>query len=159
MNSTNNGLAHRRIVICGSMAFHGRMLDQKRRLTEAGIETITPDADPRVIQMVQVEDWRQLKRKASMRHIRRVRDQKTFGILVMNLDKYGIHDYIGPNTFAEIAIAFAHYKQIYLFQNIPAFYQDELIAWGVVALNGRLSHLVNAFQRAALVEIMQPRLF
>lgn len=81
-----------------------------------------------------------------MKHIRKIRDnEKTFGILVMNIDKHGIPNYIGPNTFAEIAVAITHYKKVYLFQGIPAFYRDELVAWNVIGLNGDIDRIIKDY--------------
>lgn len=132
-----------RIVICGSMAFYANMVEQRRLLRELGIKSIIPDPDKGVFHEMAEDDSFTLKRTVSMKHIRRVRDGKTFGILVLNLDKHGIPDYIGPNSFAEIAVALAHYKRIYLYQGIPTFYRDELVAWAAVPLNGDLSRLAH----------------
>lgn len=131
-----------RVVICGSMAFYANMVEQRSLLRELGVKSVMPDPDTDVFHTMDEDDSLATKRTASMKHIRRVRDGKTFGILVLNLDKHGIPDYIGPNTFAEVAIALAHYKRIYLYQGIPTFYRDELVAWGAVPLNGDLSRLV-----------------
>ena len=150
---------HRRIVICGSMAFYAEMVAMKRRLKKHGIQCAIPDLDSALLEAGREEDYQGVKRRASMRHIRRVRDQKTFAILVMNLDKHGVSDYIGPNTFAEVAVAFAHYKQIYLFQGYPDFYKDELLAWQAVILNGNVSSLISSFRDALFRESQQLTLF
>jgi hypothetical protein len=149
----------RRIVICGSMAFYAEMAAMKRQLKKHGIQSVIPDLDSALLEAGREKDYQGVKRRASMRHIRRVRDQKTFAVLVMNLDKHGVHDYIGPNTFAEIAVALAHYKQIYLFQGIPDFYQDELLAWQATFLNGNVSTLVSSFREAQWRESQQLTLF
>ena len=69
-------------------------------------------------------------------------------MLVLNRDKHGISNYIGPNTFAEISISLAHYKKIYLFQDMPKFYRDELSTWGVICLNGDLSRIINDYKKS-----------
>lgn len=147
------------MVICGSMAFYSNMLEHKRILQNAGINTLIPDSDNDLINSLQETDFQKIKRRASMKHIRRIRDQKTFGILVLNYDKHGISDYIGANTFAEIAIAVAHYKRIYLFQGLPDFYREELLAWQVVCLNGSLKSLIRDCKEASILENIQPKLF
>lgn len=130
-----------RIVLCGSMAFYSKMLDLRDELSLHGLPAFAPDPDNDLFTTQEKSD-QITKRRASMRHIRKVRDQSTFGILVVNFDKHGIPDYIGPNTFAEIAVALAHYKRIYLFQSVPRFYQDELLAWGAIPLHGDIRLIV-----------------
>ncbi len=148
-----------RVVICGSMSFFGAMVEKRRLLSNAGIAALTPEPDDRAIASLSEEQYQQTKRRASMRHIRRIRDKKTFGVLVLNCDKHGIPDYIGANSFAEIAIAMAHYKRVYLYQGIPDFYKDELAAWGVICLDGSLSRLIADYKQTAIVETAQLTLF
>lgn len=148
-----------RVVICGSMVFYAEMVQQKRLLREAGLNSITPIPDTDVFRPTEEDDSIIIKRVASMKHIRKIRDQKTFGILVMNLDKHGISDYIGPNTFAEIAVALAHYKRIYLYQGVPAFYEDELTAWGAIPMNGNLSRLIDDLHQQSVTCAQQRDLF
>lgn len=50
--------------------------------------------------------------------------------------KGGIDNYIGPNTFAEIAFATYYKKEVYLLNDIYEPYKDELIAWHVIPLKG-----------------------
>ena len=65
----------------------------------------------------------------------------------MNCDKYGVSDYIGPNTFAEVAVALTHYKRIYLYQGIPDFYRDELVAWRAICLNGDTQRIISDYRQ------------
>lgn len=138
-----------RIVICGSMSFYSDMVNYARILRKDGVETVIPESDDPFIETCSEEVFQEVKLNASMRHIRKIRDnEKTFGILVVNRDKHGIANYIGPNSFAEIAVALAHYKKIYLLQDIPAFYRDELSIWGVICLNGDISRIVNDYRQS-----------
>jgi hypothetical protein len=142
-------LKNQRIVICGSMSFYADMVTYARTLRKEGIEIVIPESDDPFIETFSEEAFQEVKLNASMRHIRKIRDHvKTFGILVLNRDKHGIANYIGPNTFAEIAIALAHYKKIYLFQDMPKFYRDELSTWGVICLNGDLSRIINDYKKS-----------
>jgi len=144
----NESMKKQRIVICGSMAFYNDMVQQSRMLKKEGIDTVIPESDDPFLLSISEESFQDVKLNASMRHLRKIRDhEKTYGILVINKDKHGIRDYIGPNTFAEIAVALAHYKKIYLFQGMPAFYQDELRAWNVICLDNDISKLVNAYKK------------
>ena len=150
-----------RVVICGSMSSYSEMLILREGLSDLGIGAVVPDPDDFYVEHSE-DDANDLKRKLSMRHITRIRYAKTFGILVVNLDKYGIHSYIGPNTFAEIAIAFSHYKKIYVYQDLPEFYRDELMAWQVIPLKTSIKRLVDDYNsevKRQQTEALQLRLF
>src|SRR5260221_5507526 len=99
-----------RVVISGSMSFHSTMLEEARLLSKAGIRVLVPPSDSGMLDDLTGDLYQEAKRRLSMQHIRKIRDPKTCALLVVNCDKHGIPDYIGPNTFAEIAIALAHYK-------------------------------------------------
>jgi hypothetical protein len=76
-----------------------------------------------------------------------IRRKDTDGILVANEPKHGDRNYIGANAFAEIAIAFNAQKAIYLLNDIPAAFEDELSAWGAIPLKGDLSILTADMNR------------
>lgn len=148
-----------RIVICGSMSFYSDMVTYARMLRNERVITVIPESDDPFIETCSEEAFQEVKLNASMRHIRKIRDhEKTFGILVVNRDKHGIANYIGPNTFAEIAIALAHYKKIYLLQDMPAFYRDELSTWGVICLNGDISRVIDDYKQSELHRSMVTQL-
>lgn len=149
----------KRIILCGSMSFYHDMSAIAAELARQDVPARVPDVSEIDAYAMASASYELAKRKASMRHIRKVRDQLTFGILVVNLDKHGVPDYIGPNTFAEIAIALAHYKRIYLYQGIPEFYRDEMKAWQVIPLHGRLDRLVLDYRHNEMVESLQLSLF
>lgn len=159
MSSSDNLPLRHRLVICGSMSFYFQMVEQSHLLREAGIDSLVPEPDNDLIHSLHENDFQEAKRRASMKHIRKIRDKKTFGILVVNFDKHGISDYIGANAFAEIAVALAHYKKIYLLQGIPEFYRDELTAWQAVCLNGNLMRLIEDCRQAAILDSSQLTLF
>jgi hypothetical protein len=159
MSSASKSPTFDRVIICGSMSSYADMLNQRQALQAAGIRAILPDPDDDPALSLSEDELQEAKRRSSMRHIRRIRDKKTFGILVVNCDRYGLADYIGANTFAEISVAFSHYKRIYLYQGIPEFYRDELCAWTVVCLNGFLGRLIDDFRRTSIAETSQLRLF
>jgi hypothetical protein len=73
-------------------------------------------------------------------------DPATWGILVVNPDRRGSENYIGPNAFAEAAVAFASGRHIFVLNNIPSSYDDELRAWGARCLDGDIRHLADAFR-------------
>src|SRR4051812_28949752 len=92
----------KRIVLSGSMTFYGEMLRIKDRLDERFIHSTVPDAEDDRANSLSPDEYERFKRRVSLAHMRRVRHRLTFGVLVVNLDKRGIADYIGPSTFAEI---------------------------------------------------------
>ena len=144
--SPHDGVAARkaakRVVVCGSMAFYGYMLRVKEHLERSGVPVALPDPEDDHIGALGQAEYERFKRRVSLAHLRRVRHRDTFAILVLNLDKHGTPDYIGPSTYAEIAMASAFNKPVYLVGDFPAAYAEELAAWGAVRMNGRLDRLV-----------------
>jgi hypothetical protein len=130
-----------RIVLCGSMSAMPTMEQLQDELATDGIDALVPRPDSHYATHLTSAVAAQVKRKASYEHIRKIKDSKTRGILVVNIDREGVRDYIGPNSFAEIVIAFAEGREIYLFQGMPSIYREELIAWGAQCLYGDLKAL------------------
>ena len=63
-------------------------------------------------------------------------------ILVLNLDKKGIPNYIGGNTLMEIGFAHVHDKYIYLLNPIPEIsYADEIRAMYTEMLDGDITRI------------------
>ena len=124
------------------MAFYGDMLRMRSHLERASVPTALPDAEGEHVARMADAEYNQFKRRLSLAHLRRVRHRETFAVLVMNLDKQGKPDYIGPSTYAEIAMASAFNKPVYLLGDYPMAYAEELAAWGAVALKGRWDRLV-----------------
>lgn len=81
------------------------------------------------------------KNIASRTHMDRIANEKTDAILVVNMDKPNMENYIGPNSFAEIAFAFYYHKKIFLLNDIYEPYKDELLGWNAIPLKGKLESL------------------
>ncbi|MCK4540418.1 hypothetical protein KAU09_04655 [Candidatus Parcubacteria bacterium] len=63
-------------------------------------------------------------------------------ILVVNLKKNEINNYIGGNTLMEIAFAYVNDKKIYLLNDIPEIsYKDEIIAMKPIIINNDLNKI------------------
>jgi hypothetical protein len=107
------------------------------KLTARGIAAVAP-ADERGHAGA---DPIALKRTLSQRYFKLIRSRSTAAILVANYPTRGRRNYIGANTFAEIAVAFSAGKAIYLLNGVYPPLKDELAAWGAIALNGRLGGL------------------
>jgi hypothetical protein len=133
------------LVICGSMSALGTMHRIARALLGHGLPAVLPDTDDAARwDHASPQKLRSLKRAAGLAHLKRVKARRTASVLAVNVDRHGVEDYIGPNTFAELALGFAHGKRLYVWQDIPAQFADELCAWGVVSLDGRLDRLIHA---------------
>lgn len=151
--------SNRRIVLIGSMSAYPEVLDCAIALNAEGIATVVPEPEDEGVQQLSLFEFESFKRRVSFAHLRKIRDPRTYGVLAVNVDRHGILNYIGPNTFAEIAVAFAQSKRIFLLQNLPEAYHDELSAWRATPLFSRLDRLIATFRQDCMVEDPQARLF
>ena len=119
------------IVLCGSMKVKDQILSVADDLKKRGYNVLLPvecmEGKPKEI--------------ASRAHFRRIVDSKNESILVVNASKNGINNYIGPNSFAEIAFGFYFKKDVYLLNDYYEPYRDELEGWQVMALHGNYGKL------------------
>lgn len=116
------------IVLCGSMKVKEKILEVANMLESMGYNVLLP------IECMQGVE----KIIASRSHLNRVIDPNNEIILIVNENKNGILNYIGPNSFAEIAFGFYYNKRVYLLNGIYEPYKDELEGWNIVPLNGNL---------------------
>jgi|SRR5215204_4074855 len=142
----------RTVVICGSMKNYELMSKICRFLQAAGLGAVAPDRDEPIANQA-AETPQELKRDASRRHMRRIRQDDTAAILVVNVDRPGAQDYVGPNAFAEIGVAFSDEREVFLLKGMPASYAEELAAWGVKCLNGDIRPLLQALAAPAQVNL------
>lgn len=126
----------RKIVISGSMQFLKSMEVCKKPLEEKGFEVVLPEEDD--WDSIPAEKINEYKKFVSKKHFDAIASADNSAILVVNDPKKGISNYIGANTFAEIAIAFYFGKQIYLLNDLYEPYADELLAWGAILLKGSI---------------------
>lgn len=119
------------IILCGSMKVKNDILNISNLLQNMNYNVLLP------IECMQGIE----KTIASRAHFDRICDDKNDTILVVNSKKDNIDNYIGPNTFAEIALGFYFNKDIYLLNDIYEPYKDELNAWNVKVLHGNLENL------------------
>lgn len=121
------------IVLCGSMKVKDKIVDVASELEKMGYNVLLP------VECMQGLD----KLIASRAHFNRIVDPENDTILIVNSTKNGIENYIGPNSFAEIAFAFYFNKRIFLLNDIYKPYEDELIGWKVKVLKGDLARINN----------------
>ena len=119
------------IVLCGSMKVKDKIVENARVLEDMGYNVLLP------VECMQGLD----KLIASRAHLDRVVDPNNEIILIINETKNGIENYIGANSFAEIAFGYYYNKRVYLLNDIYEPYKDELIGWGVTPLKGDLSKI------------------
>ena len=69
--------------------------------------------------------------------------QNADALLIANLDKHGIKNYIGGNAFLEMGFAHVLNQKIYLLNPIPhiPYYETEIIAMQPTVINGDLSKI------------------
>ena len=106
----------KRIVLCGSMKLKEKIFEVEEYLKNKGYEVVVPKE-------FRVE---MTKEDASKLHFDEIANENTDIVLAVNVTKNGIENYRGPNTFAEIAMAFYFSKRIYLLNDIYEPYKDEL---------------------------------
>ncbi len=138
-----------KIAICGSIKFAEEMKAVKEQLEQLGHEALLPHS-------AEVGDlkpyWAELRAK-DLKEFTKVKGERIKGhfgkivscdaILVLNYDKEGKPNYIGPNTFLEMGLAFHEGKQIFLLNPImesDANY-EELLALQPTVLNGDLGKI------------------
>ena len=121
----------KRIVLCGSKKFKDEVLRIGKELQTKGYEVIVPKEF-----LVDMN-----KKEHSMLHFNEISNEKTDAILIVNENKGEIENYIGPNSFAEVAMGFYFGKKVYLKNDIYIPYQDELIGWGVIPLKGDINKI------------------
>ena len=121
----------KRIVLCGSRRFKDDIISLGEDLKNKGYEVVVPREF--LVPMP--------KKDHAMLHFSEIANEKTDCILVVNEDKGDIKNYIGPNSFAEVAMAFYHGKKVFLKNDIYEPYQDELVGWEVIPLKGNLEEM------------------
>lgn len=135
----------KKIVLSGSMKLINHMEQYGEHLKEKGFEVVLPREDGWQALMTgdaSAEDISAYKKYVSRRHFDAIADPDTDALLVANEPKNGVENYIGANTFAEIAIAFYFQKKIYLLHDYYEPFLDELRAWDAVVLGGDIEKLI-----------------
>ena len=132
-----------KICICCSLSFTDEVLALAEELKALGHEPLLPNG--MIDRVTEQEDFDPVKTKAATdavrKHIDKIRESDA--ILVCNYDKKGIVNYIGANTFIEIAAAHYMRKLIYALNPLPEqpYIQDEVESFDITILNGDLSKI------------------
>ena len=120
------------------------MLEARDQLIALGHEAFVTDlAAPFVGKSDEEKERIKLHQKNHMDAIREFwrAMQGADAILVMNLDKNGIKNYIGGNTLMEIGFAHVMNQKVFLYNPIPdiPYYKTEIEAVNPTILHGDLS--------------------
>ena len=140
------------IVICGSMSNYPAMVSCYGFLQKNNIPSIIPYEENDIGKNFSKQELYSLKKEASRKHFDSICNDDTYGILVVNTPKNSRKNYIGANTFAEIAISFYCQKKIFLLDDIYQEYKDELIAWETQPLQGDMDKLVSVYKSSAKIK-------
>jgi hypothetical protein len=136
-----------RIGIIGSMQYTEKMLEVRDSLIQLGHEAFVTKLHEAFIGKSDEEKERiKIHQKNNMDAIREFWNamQGADAVLVLNLDKNGIRNYIGGNTLMEIGFAHVLKQKIFLYNPIPdiPYYKTEIEAVKPVIINGDLSRIV-----------------
>jgi len=140
-----------KITICASAKFAKEMVEIKKILEGKGYEVLLPEmAESFATGKLNLNDFKSGRTDANFKKkynlVRKHFEEVAKGdvILVLNYDRDEINkNYIGGNTFAEMAIAFYLKKPIYLLNPVPEYasYAEEIKSMDPIILNGDLSKL------------------
>ncbi|WP_335092538.1 hypothetical protein [Nostoc sp.] len=127
------------------MSNYEEMLKYQNILMKNNIPCLVPENEGELIKQLSRDEFNEFKRKVSKKHFEEIINNNVFAILVVNPTKNYIPNYIGANTFAEIAIAFYKQRQIFLLYDIYEGFKDELIAWDIKPLQGNINSLIEEY--------------
>lgn len=128
------------------MQFTEKMLEVRDKLNGLGHDAfVTTLASPFIGKSDQEKEKIKLyqkKNKDAIREFWRLM-QGADAVLVLNLDKQGVKNYIGGNTFLEIGFAHVLNQKVFLWNPIPDifYYKTEIEAVNPVIINGDLSKI------------------
>ena len=128
------------------MIFAEKMLEVKKRLEKLSHEVFVSEFVDKYIGKNEEEKEKiKLIDKTENDAIKRFweRFQLCDAILVVNLDRRGIKNYIGGNTLMEMGFAFVLNKKIFLLNPIPEiqYYKSEIEVMKPIIINNDLSKI------------------
>jgi len=133
------------ITLCGSIKFFDDMNETRGQLEELGHEVFMPVKADGVDYWSEDNSGRvEAKKKFNFisKHFDKI--EKSDAILVVNITKGDIENYIGANTFLEIGYAHHHNKKIYFLNDIPdqKYIEDEIITVEPIVINGDVTKII-----------------
>ena len=131
--------AMKKIVISGSISLLEKMKTVSSQLTDMGYLVILPEEVD--WGTISEDKYGEYKKALSMGYFNEIAQADTYAVLAVNDTKRGIENYIGASAFAEIAIAVYSGKKVFVLNDLYEPYKDELSAWGVIPLHGKLCRI------------------
>ena len=131
-----------KITICGSLKFVKEMKEVQNLLEEQGHVVLMPES---AVEEKNDVYWNELK-ESNVDEFARVKGERiklhfnkinsSDAILILNYDKHGKENYIGPNTFLEMGFAFGMNKKIFVLNDLPQDQKhEELLSMKPICLN------------------------
>jgi nucleoside 2-deoxyribosyltransferase len=139
-----------KIVICGSSSFRNKKVEIRDKLNSFGHEAIIDIWTEKLAKGEAEELAKRIEKEHS--EVKKEYDlirlyyniiKDCEAILVINLDKNNIKNYIGANTFLEMGYAYYLNKKIFLFNPLPEqdYLLDELKTINPIVINQDLSKI------------------
>jgi len=135
-----------KIGVAGSMQYTERMIELCEQLEVLGHQVFMSKFGPAYVGKNDEEKEKlKLEHKYTQDAIREFWKpmQDADALLVANIDKHGIKNYIGGNSFLEMGFAHILNQKIFLLNPIPKMphYETELIAMKPIVINGDLTKI------------------
>jgi len=130
------------ITICGSMKFFTEIEQLKKELENLSFKVFAPSEEGTGTDYSKLSKQEQANMKQGFidRHIDKIK--KSDAVLLANYTKNEIKDYIGANTFLEMAFAYILNKPIFILNTIPEQSNTvEIEGLKPIVLNGNLNSL------------------
>jgi nucleoside 2-deoxyribosyltransferase len=128
-----------KIAICGSMKVFPQMKELGKSLNILGHNIFLPNNEGTKVDYAKLEFHEQVKLKSGFisNYLEVIKECDV--IVVANFDQDNKPNYIGSNTFLEMACAFALGKEIYILQELPE-QENKLEIAGMlpIVLSGKL---------------------
>ncbi len=131
-----------KITLCGSLKFFGEMGEIKKELERKGHEVHLPIK----VSDTNYNDKPIEKGAENIKNHNLIKKHyseivNSDAILIINLDKNGIKNYIGGNSFLEMGFAHVNNKKIFVFNPLPKNlnYAEEMMGMSPVIINGNLN--------------------
>lgn len=137
-----------KIYVLGSTSFMNEMVKAKNDLLEIGIEGwIHPDYEAFVrgekLSIIDkaVTEHAAVKRENNYLKVHYQHILESDGVLIVNLEKNGIKNYIGGNVLIEMGQAYVNNKKIFFLNGLPSNlpYLAEIECMDPICLNGNLA--------------------
>lgn len=157
VGEAKNNLNFMKIYVLGSNHFMKEMVDSKNKLRELGYDGwIHPDYEAfvRGDKKELLDRWAKGERAAIKRendyfrvHYKHILESDA--ILIVNLEKNGIKNYIGGNALIEMGQAYVNNKKVFLLGDIPqdSPYKDEIEAMDPVCLHGDIKNIAKFMEK------------